>query len=73
MSSFLYFEEEKRSSKEDTENWTCSKNAISKSEKNVGDDLEMKDAAKDTVTKHNEGSEDGKKKGYSCKMFVFFN
>ena len=41
--------------------------------KNVDDVLEMKDTTIDAEGEHDEGSEDGKKKGGSHKMFGFFN
>ena len=72
MSSFPNFEEEKKSGKEDMESGLRSKNAISDSEKNVDDVLDMKDTTGDAEGKHDEGSEDGKKKVAVAKCLVFF-
>ena len=73
MSQFPNFEEEKGGGGEDTESGTRFENAISESEKNVDGVSEMKDAAGDAEDEHDEGSEDGEKKGVSRKVFGFFN
>jgi hypothetical protein len=73
MNSFPNFEEEKGGGGEDTESGTRFENAISESEKNVDGVSEMKDAAGDAEGEHDEGSEDGEKKGVSRKVFGFFN
>jgi hypothetical protein len=73
ISSFPNFEEETRSVDGDTESGMRSQNAISDSKKNVDGVSEMKETTGYAEGEHNEGSEDGKKKGVSRKMFGFFN
>ena len=71
MNSFPEFIDEKISIKEDTKSVTRSECAISDSNQNAGEDFEIKDAAGDTETQHNERFKKAKKCSNGKKIVSF--